>query len=422
MAKSNQLNARFVDTTAIEGMHHDGGGLYLKVGAKKEGASALERRWIFRFMLNGRRRDMGLGPAGKGGLGLAEARIAADEARAIVRKGLDPIAARQAEIRAQTAVAAAEAKAASRKTFGEWANNYLETHNDGHKNAKHRAQWRMTLTQYTGSIWDKAVDEVTTEDILSVLKDRWNKTPVTASRLRGRIERVLDAATVAGDRSGANPARWKGHLEHLLSGKKTLVRGHHAAIPADAIPEFMKSLRSDETVAARALEFLALTAGRSGEIREAVWSEFDMSEKVWTIPAERMKAGRIHRVPLSGRAIEILHEMKAAFGSEPSSYVFPGGKTGRPLSDMIFKKVLTRNGKGEFTAHGLRSSFRDWAGDKTDYPWDVIETALAHAVGDATVRAYRRGDAMDKRRALMDAWANYCGKSDLPANVVPIRA
>ena len=269
------------------------------------------------------------------------------------------------------------------------------------RNGKHAAQWEMTLRDYASPLRRLPVDKITTDDVISVLKPLWNERPETASRLRGRIERVLDAAKAQGLRNGDNPARWRGHLANLLPARQELARGHHAAMPFDDVPGFVAKLREVEGVSARALELAILTAARSGEVLGARWLEIDLDARVCTVPASRMKAGREHRVPLAEPAVEILSALAAVKTRE---HVFPGAKRGRPLSVMALTMVMRRAGMGEFTVHGFRSAFRDWAGERTDFPREVAEAALAHVIGDATERAYWRGDALEKRRLLMEAW------------------
>jgi integrase len=363
----------------------DGGGLYLVV---KPGGS---KSWVFMWKKDNRRREMGLGvfPTVK----LARARQIAAEQRSKVAEGSDPIAERQRE---------------EVPTFGDCADRFLEAMEIQWRNEKHRAQWRMTLQSYAGPLRNQRVSEIDTKEVLKVLAPLWTRTPETASRLRGRIERVLDYARARGWRSGENPALWRGHLKNVLPAAKKLTRGHHAAMPYDAIPDFVAKLSSLTSVSAKALEFLILTAARSGEVREATWDEVDVEQKLWVIPGNRMKAGREHRVPLVGRALEILERMNPV---RVSDYVFPGQKRLRPLSLMAFEMALRRLGADAYTVHGFRSSFRDWAGDQTDFAREVAEAALAHSVGDATERAYRRGDALDKRRELMEAWAAHCSQA-----------
>ena len=360
----------------------DGGGLYLLV--KPTGAKS----WVFMWKKDGRRREMGLGtfPAVK----LARARTLAAEQRAKVAAGLDPIADRER---------------VDEPTFGACADQFLAAMEVQWRNPKHRAQWRMTLETYAEPLRGKRVSEIDTNDVLKVLTPLWTRTPETASRLRGRIERVLDYARARGWRTGENPALWRGHLKNVLPAPVKLSRGHHAAMPHAEVPAFVARLQGLTGLSARALEFLILTAGRSGEIREAVWDEVDLDAAIWVIPAMRMKAGREHRVPLVPRAVEILEQMQRLRVSE---YIFPGQSPGRPLSLMAFEMLMRRLKAEAYTVHGFRSSFRDWAGDLTDFPREIAEAALAHSVGDATERAYRRGDALAKRRMLMVAWAAHC--------------
>jgi integrase len=283
------------------------------------------------------------------------------------------------------------------------------------RNEMHRAQWKMTLIVYSEPLRSKSVAEIVTEDVLKVLQPLWTTRPETASRLRGRIERVFDFARARGQRAGENPARWRGHLDAILPKRAKLTRGHHKAMPFDEVPAFMAALREREGVAPRALEFAILTAARSGEVLGARWNEFDLGAHVWIVPAARMKAGREHRVPLSARAVEILRKMEQTRMSE---FVFPGIKPRRPLSVTALDRLL-RGMKAGVTAHGFRSAFRDWAGERTSFPRDVAEAALAHQVGDAVERAYRRGDALEKRRKLMDAWSNFLDQPSR-ANVIPL--
>lgn len=379
----NRLSARSVQTITTPGRHADGGGLYLVVD--KSGA----RRWVYLYREKGRLREMGLG--GVLAVPLARARKLAANAREIRAGGQSPIEARR--------------RVRPDQTFGAVADEFLATKAVEFRNDKHLAQWTMTLTEYAAQLRPKPVQEITTEDVLAVLKPHWTERPETASRLRGRIERVLDAAKAKGLRSGENPARWRGHLDHLLPARQKLTRGHHAALPFADVPAFVARLRSRSSMAGLALEFAILTAARSGEVLGALWSELDLDQRVWTVPAYRMKAGREHRVPLADRAAEIL---AALSGARTGELVFPGQKPGRPLSPMAMEMLLRRM-QVEVTVHGFRSSFRDWVGERTDFAREVAEAALAHSVGDATERAYRRGDALEKRRELMNEWGRYLG-------------
>lgn len=381
----NKLNARGVATITKPGRHGDGGGLYLVVD--KSGA----KRWVFLYRRLGILREMGLGSLKS--VTLARARDLAGEARANLQAGIDPIAVKKS---APIII----------PTFGEEADSFIAAMAPQFRNAKHLDQWKMTLKVYAAPLRLKRVDEITTADVLEVLRPIWLEKPETAARLRGRIERVLDAAKARGHRKGENPAVWRGHLANLLPKRKKLSRGHHAAMPYEDVPAFIVELRKREAMAARALEFTILTAARTGETFGARWKEIDLEAALWVIPADRMKAGREHRVPLAPRTHRILTEL-AGLGAEPDAHVFSGQKEGRPLSIMAMNMILRRM-KVDVTVHGFRSSFRDWSGNETAFPREVAEAALAHVVGDQTERAYRRSDALEKRRKLMIAWANYC--------------
>jgi len=397
----NRLSARFVATTMDGGRHADGGGLYLSVGADGK-----RRRWVFLYKLHGKQREMGLGAAPA--VTLADARRAADQARKQLNEGLDPLHARRQLV-------------ALAPTFGETADRYIDAMAAGWRNPKHLAQWKMTLSRtrddngfvqecgYCLSIRDRRVDQIDTEAILGVLKPIWTTKPETANRLRGRIEAILDSAKAEGHRDGPNPAIWKGHLALLLSKQNKLARGHHPAMPFAELPVFVGKLRLARGMGCFALEFLILTAARSGEVRLARWQEIDFEAKAWTVPADRMKAGREHRIPLSDRAIEILHTVAPLrpVNNASVALIFPSARREKALSDMTLGAVLRRLDARDFTVHGFRSSFRDWAGDKTDFSRELAEAALAHTVGNATEAAYRRSDAFDKRRKLMDAWAGF---------------
>ena len=336
-------------------------------------------------------------------MSLAAARVKAEEARAIIGSGGDP----------KTDMAERKAAAQS-MSFGKIADEYIETMKPKWRGAKTVAAWERFATAYVKAIRKAPVEAITTEDVLRVLRPMWQEKPETASKVRERIKIVLDHAKARGLRSGDNPAQWKGHLDQILPTPSKLSRGHHAAMPYADVPAFLNKLRETDGSGAKALEFAILTAARSGEVRGAAWDEIDFGEKVWTLPAERMKTGKPHRVPLSARAVEILEEMKAI---AINGLVFPGRKEGRPLSDMTLAKALRTAGGGEFTVHGFRSSFRDWVSEETNFQREVAEAALAHTVGDAVERAYRRGDALEKRRKLMDAWETYLNLAP-PANVV----
>lgn len=345
------------------------------------------------FVRASKRVEMGLGSARD--VSLATARQKATAARSLLAGGLDPLEAKRTLPDKRRF-----------RSFGEAADDYIAAHEPGWRNAKHAAQWRMTLTEYAKPLRSMPVEQVDTAAVLATLQPLWRAKPETASRLRGRIEAVIDAARAYGDieQGVPNPARWKGHLDNLLPKPEILRRGHHAAMPFGDVPAFLERLRSYGGVTASAIQFLILTAARSGEVFGATWSEIDHDARVWTIPAGRMKGGREHRVPLSQEAIRIIEEMGAARTCE---FIFPGRSGRGPLSTMAFDMVLRRMNAGA-TVHGFRSSFRDWCGEKTSFPREVAEAALAHVSGDATERAYRRGDALEKRRELMEFWANFC--------------
>ena len=383
----DKLTARRVATIKAPGKYGDGHGLWLRV--RSDG----RRWWVLRYRFQGRDREMGLGGED---VSLKEARHSASRARQQIREGLDPIDERR-KGRVE----------ASAPTFAECTEEYIATHETEWGNAKHRAQWRSTLETYAYPVFGgKAVGAVDVADVLKVLRPLWALRPQTASRLRGRIELVLDAARAQSKRHGANPARWRGHLKHLLP-KLSEARDvrHHEALPWRETPEFMAALRTREGVAARALEFAILTGARSGEVRGMRWDEVDGD--VWVIPTERIKAKREHRVPLSPRALAILNELPRFDGTE---LVFPGMRPGRPLSDVTLGAVLKHMGRETLTVHGFRSTFRDWSAETTNFPREVCEQALAHTLADKVEAAYRRGDLFEKRRRLMNAWAVYCGQ------------
>ena len=394
----NRLGARSVATLKAPGRHADGGGLYLQVdhsGAK---------RWVFVFQWQKKRKEMGLG--GIRLVTLAEAREMAFAARKLVSRGINPIVERRTSGEEAT-------------TFGDVADSVMASLASGWRNEKHKDQWTTSLTTYAAPLRAKAVNSITTEDVLDVLKPLWTRIPETASRTRGRIERVLDAARAKGLRVGDNPARWKGHLSLLLPKRQKLTRGHHPAMPFNNLAAFMLDLRGRPATSARALEFAILTAARTGEVLGATWSEIDLNQKVWTIPAGRMKAGVEHRVVLSEPAASILADLKAqavVLGLGSADLVFLGGKEGKPLSNMAMDMLLRRMGSTDATVHGFRSSFRDWAGETTEFPREVVEAALAHTIGNEVERAYRRGDALERRRPLMEDWAKHCARPVPPAS------
>ena len=380
--KINRLNSRAVATITKYGRHADGGGLYLSISSNGG------RRWVFLYRWHGKPTEIGFGSARD--VTLARARELASQARTKLAEGTNPKDAR---------------RPMDGSTFGECADRVIEAMRPSWRNSKHAAQWEMTLRDYAALLRRLPVDKVTTDDVLSVLKPLWNDKPETASRLRGRIERVLDAAKAQGLRSGENPARWRGHLDQLLPKRQQLTRGHHAAMSYADVPAFMADLQSRKATAALALEFAILTAARSGEALGARWNEFDLERAVWTVPATRMKAGREHRVPLSRRALKIV---KALDETRDGDFIFPGQKTGKSLSVMALEMVLRRMNVENATVHGFRSTFRDWAAECTHFVNEVCEAALAHVIENKAEAAYRRGDLFDKRRKLMEAWATYC--------------
>ncbi|MBL8577718.1 MAG: integrase arm-type DNA-binding domain-containing protein [Mesorhizobium sp.] len=378
----NKLSDMQVKSVKKPRRYGDGGGLYLNVSVS--GSKA----WVFLWTRGGVPREMGLGsyPA----VTLSAARTMAADCRSEVQAGRDPIAERSKE---------------AEPTFGECADRFLESMGGSWRNDKHRNQWRMTLTEYCSPIRDRRVSLVTTDDVLSILTPIWNEKNETASRLRGRMERVLNYAKTKGWRTGENPAVWRGHLKNVLPPRQKLQRGHHAAMPYTQVPAFVGRL-DRAAMSAKALEVLILTACRSGEVLGARWTEIDLDAALWVIPAKRMKAGKEHQVPLVPRVVAILRELHEV--RDKHGWVFPGQKEGRPLSNMAMENLLGRM-KVDFTVHGFRSSFRDWAGDETSFPREVAEAALAHKVGDDTENAYRRATALEKRRKLMTAWAGYVG-------------
>jgi integrase len=383
---ASKLTARKV-ATAKPGKYSDGGNLYLIVS--ETGA----RKWVLRFTWRGRAKEMGLGSAA--GVPLADAREKAASARRQIAQGQDPIDERKRD--------------GGIPTFGEMADDVRETLSAGFRNEKHKAQWKSTLETYAAPLRAKPVDTIATGDVLGVLKAIWTTKAETASRVRGRIEKVLDAAKAKGFREGENPARWRGHLDHLLPRPSKLSRGHHAAMPYEEVAAFIATLRGREATSALALELCILTAARSGEILGMRWSEIDLDKEIWTVPAARMKAGREHRVPLASRAVTILRQLGKVSTGE---FVFPGQARNKPLSSMAMEMVLRRMKIEDATVHGFRSSFRDWAGNVSSFPREVVETALSHVIGDKAEQAYRRSDALEKRRLLMEAWATYCEPSN----------
>jgi integrase len=401
--KARELSALQVARLTEPGLHAVGqvAGLQIRV------APGGSRSWILRVMVGGKRRDVGLG--GYPDVTLADVRSKARAAREKIEQGVDPVEHRRA----------ARVKLAAVPTFEEATRRMIEARSDEWRNEKHKAQWLSTLKTYAWpTIGKLRVDQVTLAHVRAILQPIWREKTETASRLRGRIETVLAWATAAQLRTGDNPARWKGNLDQLLA-KPSKVRKvkHHAALDVDAVPAFMVELREREGIAARALEFAILTAARSGEVRGARWNEIDLEAKTWTIPADRMKAGREHIVPLSPPAMALLKSLPRF---ARITLVFPS-PTGKVLSDMALSAVVRRM-KVDAVPHGFRSSFRDWAAERTNYPRDAAEAALAHTIGDKVEAAYRRGDLLMKRTRMMAEWARFCSAPRAAADVRDIKS
>lgn len=387
---ARRLSARFVATAREPGRFSDGDNLYLLVdpsGAK---------RWAFIFKLDGKQREMGLGSATK--VSLASARDRAAEARAQLGRGVNPIADRK--------------RVTSKATFGSLCDSYIREHAVGWKGDKTEAGWRNSLVKHAKPLGDLKPDQVTTQHVLDVVRPLWTSRPETAQKTLNRIERVLDAATVHGLRSGDNPARWRGHLEHLLPRAVGRAPRHHPAMPYEQVPSFISALSQSSAAAALPLSFLVLTAAREAMVLFATWGQLNVDSRQWTVPSERMKsrAGGVGDfvVPLSAPAMAVVAAAaRWSSHADPDALVFPGAKAGRPMSNMTMDMLMRRAGL-PYVPHGFRSSFRDWAGDMTDHPREVVEGALAHAIGNAVERAYRRRDALEKRRRLMEDWGAYC--------------
>jgi integrase len=402
---TKELQAIEVARLKHDGLHMVGvvPGLALQV---KQGS----RSWVLRAMVGGKRRDMGLGPYPD--VALAKAREKARAAREQIRSGVDPIAQQQARRTLQVAAAGA-------LTFKQCAEKYIAAHRAAWKSAKHAQQWQNTLAQHAYPVLGHLqVRDVGLTHVMAVLEPIWTTTNETAVRLRGRIELVLDWAASRELRDRSNPAKWRGYLDkHLADPSKVSKAAHHPALPVGDVGAFMVSLRSAEGMGSRALEFAILTAARSGEVRLATWGEFDLASAVWTVPAERMKAGKEHRVPLSAAALELLATLPRG---KPEDIVFKAQRGG-PLSDMTLSAVLRRMGE-KAVPHGFRSTFRDWAAERTNYPREAAEMALAHAIGDKVEAAYRRGDLFEKRRVMMEDWAGFLARVERPAQVVALPA
>jgi integrase len=401
-----KLTALAVRRARQPGLYGDGGGLFLQVS--QGGAKS----WIFRFKVAGRLRVMGLGPLHT--VGLAEAREAARLCRQMRLAGIDPIDKRRAE-RVQGKLAAARSL-----TFAECARSYIAAHQAGWRSPRQAPQWSASLAAYVDPVFGEApIQAIDTTLVLRALEPVWTAKPETARRLRGRIEAVLDWAAARGYRQGENPSRWRGHLENLLP-RRHAVRGveHHAALHYRELPRFMAELRREEGVGAAALQFCILTAARTGETLGATWGEIDLTERTWTIPPARIKAGKQHQVPLSDAAIAIVDKMARLLHGQ---FLFPGARApGKPLGHMTMLRVLERMGRADLSVHGFRSCFRDWVSEQTNFSAEAAEAALAHAIPNAVERAYRRGNLLEQRRRLMAAWANFADGVK-PANIVELR-
>jgi integrase len=403
----HRLSARVVATASTPGLMADGGGLYLQVS--RQGTKS----WIYRFTMNGKTRDMGVGPLHT--VSLSEARAKAAECRKLARDGIDPIARRIALRQAKNA---ANAKAL---TFEQCAAAYIDVHKAGWTNAKHVQQWGNTLKKYAFPVFGNLpVDAVDTGLVLKVLEPIWKTKTETANRVRGRVENILDWATVRNYRHGENPARWRGHLDKTLPKRSKVQKPKHfPALPYEKIGSFMTALRQQTGTGSRALEMIILTATRTSETIGAKWDEFDLKKGVWNIPGVRMKNGEEHIIPLSSAALAVLNDLPRIDGSE---FVFPGMRRGRPIYDMTCLNLVKNMGYEDITVHGFRSSFRDWAAEQTAFPREVAERALAHTNRDKVEAAYQRTTLFDKRRKLMKAWADYCAiDTSQRDNVTPIR-
>jgi integrase len=426
MARQTERLSSAQVMNAKPGMHPDGGGLYLQVTTGKD--KQINKSWLFRYAIKGRERQMGLGSINT--IRLRDARDEAERCRKLLRQGKDPIVERDVE-KAEKQVANAKSM-----TFDRCAELFMKSHESGWRNAKHRQQWRNTLATYASPIIGKLlVRDIDTALVMQVLEPIWTTKPETAGRVRGRIESILDWAKVCGYRDGENPARWRGHLDHLLPARSKVRKVKpQPALPHAQIGTFMAELREQEGIAARALEFAILTTARSGEVRGMRWddNEINIADKIWTIPPERMKGEREHRVPLIAPAVVLIEGMWSVRQDE---WVFPGDRPGRPLSDMALTEVIRRmnevrkaaglprwvdpkQGGRDVVPHGFRSTFRDWVSEETNFPSELAEAALAHIKGDKTEAAYKRGTMFQKRRQLMDAWADRCSQPIDHAKVV----
>ncbi len=404
----SKLNALGVKRQNKPGRYGDGGGLWLQV------RDADHKSWLFRYTSSGRQRQMGLGSLET--VSLAEARDAALAARKRLEGGVDPIKAKRQK--------ALEESGSDRSTFREVAELYIAAHKTGWKNPKHAWQWDATLKGHVFPVFgDKSVADVDTGDVTRALEPIWHKIPETAARLRGRIEVVLDYAKARGWREGENPARWRGHIQNLLPARDKILKvQHHPALPWREVGAFMVDLRTEVGTSARAVEFIILTAARTGEAFLATWGEVDLKAKTWRVAASRMKGGVDHTVPLSVPAIALLHDLKAD-NPLPSDFLFPGKRAGKPLSNMAGAMLLRRMKRGDITVHGFRSTFRDWVADATVHPREIAEAALAHVLGSKVEAAYQRSKLLAKRATLMEDWGRFCDEpAARPGEVVHIHA
>jgi integrase len=401
------LSAKKIEHLKKVGYHADGDNLYMQV------TSSNAKSWIFRFSFDGKRREMGIGPYPE--ITLEKARESAIELRRLVKAGIDPIEQRKAD------QAAKRAERNNAVTFAYCAKQYIESHRHGWKNVKHAQQWENTLEQYAYPvIGETIIKDVDTALIMRILQSIWLTKNETAGRLRGRLENILDWAAVQGFRAVENPARWKGHLDNLLASPgKVQKRNHFKALSYSEINALILALRANGSVSAKALEFLILTAARTGEIIGAKWDEIDFDNQLWIVPADRMKAGREHRIPLSSRAFEIVKQMQAL---KTNDAIFPGRSKGGFLSNAAMDKLLQQTLGIDATVHGMRSTFRDWASERTAYPPEVCEMALAHTIRNQAEAAYRRGDLIEKRRNLMEDWLKFCNTAtDASGEVIPFK-
>jgi len=403
-----KLSALSVSCLKESGFYSDGGGLYLRV------TSSGGKFWAFRFMRYGKAREMGLGALHA--LPLAKARVKAAECRELLSEGIDPIEARNER------AAKAKMDAVHEKTFKQCAEAYIDAHYSQWRNVKHAQQWNNTLKSYVYPVFGNiAVQRIDVALVMKVLEPLWCVKTETAKRIRGRLEAILDWARAREYRHGENPARWRGHLKNLLATPSKVKRTkHQPSLPYNQIGGFIAALRKQSgDKAAVALEFTILTAARTSETIGATWNELNLEKGIWTIPADRIKAGREHRVPLSEAALKLLRRLEPERDeSQKVHYVFKGGRRGKPLSNMAMLTLLRRMKRKDVTVHGFRSTFRDWAAEQTNFPREVAEAALAHAIEDKVEAAYRRSDLFEKRRLLMEQWARYCQKSKPEGDVI----